>query len=283
MGRSRWWVAAAIAVGLALVGGCSDDEGGSASESSTTAPAAEADASTTTAAPVEVLRLVVSNDDGIEAEGFDLLVTALRDMPDVEVHVVAPAEDQSGKGDTTTEGEVEFADGTTASGVEGVAVAGTPADTVGVALDDLGLDPHLVVSGVNVGQNIGPIVPISGTVGVARTSIRRGIPAIAASGGLVYDEAQFRVAVELVVEWITEHRDALVEGTMPVDAAVSINVPVCAPEQMGEAVEVPVAEGFPEDVNPFESRCDQSGPAPTDDYHALAAGMPSISRVPPDL
>lgn len=275
MRRSRWWIAA---VALCLVAGCSSD-------GDTDSARDDASTSTTdqTVEDAEVLRIVVSNDDGIGAEGFDQLVEALVALSDVEVHVVAPAEDHSGSGDTTTDGEVDFGDGTTASGEEGTAVEGFPADTVAVALDDLGLEPHVVVSGVNVGQNIGPIVPISGTVGVARTAIRRGVPAIAASGGLVYDAEQFAVAVELVTEWLIEHRDALIEGTVDTDTAISINVPVCDPEDMGEAVEVPRAEAFPEGVNPFESRCDQSGPAPHDDYEALAAGFPTITRIPAEL
>ncbi len=63
----------------------------------------------------------------------------------------------------------------------GKAVAGFPADTVIYASTRAGCSsvPHLVVSGINAGQNVGPAVTLSGTIGAARTAAKRGIPAIA--------------------------------------------------------------------------------------------------------
>jgi 5'-nucleotidase len=168
-------VAACAVVGLAACG--SDDD-----DSSAPAP----DAPSTTEA-VEPLTILVTNDDGIGAVGIDVLVNTLGEMDEVEVHVVAPAEDQSGTSDTTTPGGAPYADAETASGVQGTAVDGFPADTIAVALDDLGLEPDLVVSGVNVGQNVGPLAYVSGTVGAGRESVRRGIPAIAGSAGITED------------------------------------------------------------------------------------------------
>ena len=60
----------------------------------------------------------------------------------------------------------------TASGYEARAVEGFPADTIRVAFDELGLTPDLVVSGINEGQNLGPVVDLSGTVGAARAAVR---------------------------------------------------------------------------------------------------------------
>ncbi len=50
----------------------------------------------------EALRILVTNDDGVHAPGIDALVVALQRLPHVELTVVAPADDQSGTGDTTT-------------------------------------------------------------------------------------------------------------------------------------------------------------------------------------
>ncbi len=127
--------------------------------------------------------ILVTNDDGIAAAGLDALVTRLRTLPGVSVQVVAPAHNQSGTDGRTTPGTLRHEPATTASGVPGTAVDGFPADTVRVALDDLQLHPTLVVSGINKGQNLGPIAAISGTVGAARAAAQRGIPAIAVSLG----------------------------------------------------------------------------------------------------
>ena len=164
----------------------------------------------------EPLTIVVTNDDGIGAEGIDVLVTALMEMDDVEVHVVAPAGDMTGQSDNTTPGGATFADGSTISGVEGTAVDGFPADTINVALDDLGLEPDLVVSGINKGQNVGPLAYLSGTVGAGREAVRRGIPAIAGSAGLNGGDG-YELATELIVEQIDALRDELSEGTADTD------------------------------------------------------------------
>ncbi len=258
---------------VCLVAGCSGDDG--AEETSTTSTT-EAESTTTTAAE-ETLRVLVSNDDGISSEGLDVLVEALSELGQIELTVVAPAEDRSGSGDTTPPGGVQFSDGETISGEPGTAVQGYPADSIGVALDELGLEPHLVVSGVNEGNNIGPIAPLSGTVGVARTALRRGIPAVAASAGLEFDEDEFAVAADLVTRWITQNRDDLLAGSFPTDAVVSFNIPDCDPEDMGEVIEVPLATEFPDGVNPFESSCDLSNGEPKDDWEALSTGFPTMT------
>jgi 5'-nucleotidase len=268
----------AAAVFVCLVGGCSGNEG--ADETTSTAPTEE---TTTTTEADETLRVLVSNDDGIESEGIDVLVEALMGLDQIEVTVVAPAGDRSGSSDKVTPLGASFEEGETLSGVTGTAVDGFPADSIAVALDELDLEPHLVVSGINEGQNIGPVASISGTVGVARTALRRGIPAIAASAAMEFDEDEFAVAADLVTRWITQNRDALLAGTFPSDSAVSVNIPDCDPEEMGEAIEVPLAESFPEGVNPFESSCDLANSEPKDDYEALSTGFPTITRVPAEL
>lgn len=260
---------------LALTGAaCSSDDGGET--------AASVESTSTTVAQQETLTILVSNDDGVDSEGLDLLVEALATIPNVELTVVAPATNQSGTSDRTTPGGVTSAASTTASGVEAIAVDGFPADAVRVALDELDLDPDLVVSGINEGQNVGPLAGLSGTVGVARTAVRDGIPAVAVSGGLAYDTDQFAVGANLVVMWIEENRQALVDRTMPVEV-VSFNIPACDVGDMGEVVDVELATEIPEGANVFESACDPSGPPPTDDVLAIMAGFPSRTVVPADI
>jgi methylase of polypeptide subunit release factors len=91
-------------------------------------------------------RVIVTNDDGIDAPGIDALVTALSTLPDVELTIVAPAENQSGTSMNLTDGEVVASDAATSSGVAATAVVGFPADSVRWALENLDVDFDLVVS-----------------------------------------------------------------------------------------------------------------------------------------
>ena len=264
---------AIAACGLLGLAACSSDD----------ADPEAAEETTSTTEAVEPLRILVTNDDGIGAPGIDVLVGALLEVDDVEVHVVAPADDKTGSSDKTTPGGAPYADGATLSGVEGTAVDGFPADTVTVALDDLGLEPDLVVSGINKGQNTGPLAYLSGTVGAGREAVRRGLPAIAASAGLGED-ADYELAAALVVEQIDSHRDEYGEASSgEVEAVVNINVPDCTTGEAKELVEVPLAAELPEGLNPFESDCSvEDPPELADDLAAVAAGHPALSLVPPE-
>jgi 5'-nucleotidase len=124
---------------------------------------------------------------------------------------------------------------------------------------------------------------VSGTVGVGRTAVRRGYPALAVSAGLEFDAGQFEVAADLALAWIDEHCEALVDGSAQSDTVTSINVPACPADRIGPLQEVPRATVLPEGVNVFESTCDQSDPAPADDIAAVRAGYPAISQVEPEL
>ena len=271
------------------IGACSSDSDDAADTSDTTAETsstvAEAGCTTDETGP---LRIVLVNDDGVINPAIDVLIDELEttDAFDAEVTVVAPAEERSGSSDTTTEAEVTSTETTTPGGNEAYAVDGYPADSVIVALDDLGLDPQLVVSGINPGQNFGPFAEISGTVGVGRTAIRRGYPALAVSGPMELDQAQFEYGAELALDWIEANCEDLVAGTAQADTVTSINFPACDPAQMGELQEVPRATELPqlpEGQDIFSSTCDLSDPAPATDVEAVIVGYPSISQVPADF
>lgn len=276
---------ARAATGLALVvaltgGACDNGDLDEVAESSTSFPRNEVGEVGGTTLPVvdEPLRILVTNDDGVGAEGIDQLVVALTELPDVEVTVVAPAENQSGSGDTTSEGEVVAQPATTASGFEAVAVEGFPADSVLHALEVMDLDPHLVVSGVNEGTNIGPIEQISGTVGAAKTAARAGYPALALSQGYGSPPA-YEVTVRYGVEWVEEHRDGLVSGTAPVEV-VSINGPTCpAGGEVAGILEVELADDFA-GRDPLVITCDGGDPPEAaDDVGVYIEGWASLTVV----
>ncbi len=151
------------------------------------------------------ITVLVTNDDGVAAPGIDSLVQALSKAKNTKVVVVAPAENQSGTGGKTTPGTLTTTAATTASGYEATAVVGFPADTVTAALDQLGVKPNVVMSGINVGQNLGGFTELSGTVGAARMAATRGIPAVAFSQGLG-DAPQYDNTAKLAVDWLAKHR-----------------------------------------------------------------------------
>lgn len=237
---------------------------------------------TTTTASLAPLTILVTNDDGITAPGIDAVVGALQRLEAVELVIVAPDGNRSGSSDKTTPGGAAYADAATASGVSGTAVAGFPADAVTVALDVLGVVPHLVVSGINEGQNTGPLAYVSGTVGAARAAARRGIPAVAGSAGLG-ESADYGSAAALVAAWVEEHRSALAAGTVSTATVTSINIPACTlgGAMKSEVLEVVLATSIPEGTDPFNSDCSaEPATAPGDDVAAVAAGHPARTLVP---
>ena len=213
-----------------------------------------------------------------------MLVTALEEMDDVEVHVVAPAGDMTGQSDNKTPGGATFADGATISGVEGTAVDGFPADTITVALDELGLEP----GPRRVGDQQGPERRPAGLPVRHRRSRTGGRPARHPGHRRERWAERRRWAIswraELIVEQIEEHRDELSEGTADTDAVVNINVPECTAGAAKELLEVALATEIPEGVNPFAADCtvEPATRSPPTTSLAVAAGYSALSLVPPE-
>src|SRR6266513_2299668 len=131
-----------------------------------------------------MLNVLLTNDDGIEAEGLQTMRRALAALEGVRIVVIAPDGNRSAMARSITTrrplwvAEVPFADGTS-----GYATDGTPVDCVRLAR--LGLvedfDAELVVSGINHGSNLGDDITYSGTVAAALEAIVLGLPGIAVS------------------------------------------------------------------------------------------------------
>ena len=186
------------------------------------------------------LKILVTNDDGYEAAGIDAVVEALSTIDNVELTIYAPLEQQSGQGGKSTDGPLAVTDVALLSGHPARAVDGFPADTVRVAIDEDGVEPDLVVSGINEGQNLGPAVDFSGTVGASRAAVRRGIPALAVSQGTPvkggsYDYA---AAVPLVLDWVRDHQSELLTGTQAKEVT-NLNVPSCSVGAVRGLAEIP--------------------------------------------
>lgn len=236
-GRKVRTIAVFATVGALLLAGCSGDDGDKA-DPTTTSTTVGSSTPPTTGSSAEKLHILVSNDDGYAADGIDALVQGLGDLDNVDVVVVAPRDQQSGQGGRTTLGPLAVTDVTTKSGYPAKAVAGFPADSVRVALDELKVEADVVITGINAGQNLGPILDVSGTVGAARAAVARGIPALAVSQGSGAPEYQYEVAVPAVLDWVRDHREQLLDGTLD-PVVTNLNVPSCAKGQMRGLAEVP--------------------------------------------
>jgi 5'-nucleotidase len=256
--------AAAAAIGLAA---CSS----STSTSTTTS---------TTAAGSSVLQVLVTNDDGVAAPGIDAAVKALVALPNTKVTVVAPAANQSGTGGKTTSGTLTATSATTASGYPAKAVAGYPADTIVWAIDDKGISVHpdLVVSGINFGQNIGPLADLSGTVGAARAAVSRGIPALAVSQGLDNGlQPDFTQGAAQLTAWVTDHRTALLNhksGTALPQG--NLNVPTCANGNIRGPINAPAATSLT-GIDVTAVNCSSTTTNPANDAEAFVEGFAVIA------
>jgi 5'-nucleotidase len=130
------------------------------------------------------MRILLSNDDGVYAEGLWILAKQLSKI--AEVTIAAPDREQSAVGTAVTLRKPlrvqKIASGI--PGVEAYGVEGTPSDAVIVALGKVVTEKiDLVISGINQGSNLGEDVLISGTVGAALAAYLRGFNAMAVSCG----------------------------------------------------------------------------------------------------
>ena len=144
------------------------------------------------------MKVLLTNDDGIGAQGLQTLRRALLEVPGIELATIAPNSNRSAtaRSITTREplwvDEIEFDDGTT-----GYATDGTPVDCVRfAALGLIEFQPELIVSGINHGSNLGDDITYSGTVAAALEGVVLGVPGIAVSQQSVKREMDFRLGHE---------------------------------------------------------------------------------------
>jgi 5'-nucleotidase len=179
-----------------------------------------------------VLRVLLTNDDGIDAEGLQALRRALVALDDIELAVVAPDGNRSATARSITfrrplwVQEVPFDDGTV-----GYACDGTPVDCVRLASLGLieGFEPDMVVSGINHGANLGDDITYSGTVAAALEGVVLGIPALAVSQQSVRREVDFRLGYSFdfstAAAFTARVVDRLDDVPLPAGTLLNVNVP----------------------------------------------------------
>jgi 5'-nucleotidase len=201
------------------------------------------------------LRILLTNDDGIFAEGLQELVKQFQKIAE-ELYVVAPNHEQSATGHAITMHRPLRAEKVKyqhSPEVNAWSVNGTPADCVKLAVESiLPVKPDLVVSGINRGDNLGTDVLYSGTVSAAIEAAILGLPAIAVSLA-EFNEPVYDYAAEFICK--LAHR-LLEKGIWP-DTLLNVNVPGCGRENMrGVAL---TRLGVRQYRNSFEERTDPRG------------------------
>lgn len=167
------------------------------------------------------MKILLTNDDGIEAAGLHATYRAIADLG--EIHVVAPSRVQSATGHAITLHRSISVDEYKCDLFEGYAVDGRPADCVKLAIRHLIGEVDLVVSGTNHGANIGVNVHYSGTVGAAREAAFKGFPAIALSLHLGnFDHDHWPRAAKHARRAL----DAILEAGLNAGEMVNVNVPI---------------------------------------------------------
>jgi 5'-nucleotidase len=183
------------------------------------------------------MKVLLTNDDGIRAEGLQALRRALLETPGVELAVIAPDSNRSATARSITTRrplmveEVDFGDGTV-----GYATDGTPVDCVRFASLGLveGFEAELVVSGINHGSNLGDDITYSGTVAAALEAIVLGLPGVAVSQQSSAGELDFRlsetfdfnVAARFAARVVEEIEDV----PLPAGTLLNVNVPAGDPD-----------------------------------------------------
>ncbi len=189
------------------------------------------------------MKVLLTNDDGIDAEGLQVLRRALVRMPDIELVVIAPDGNRSAMARSITTRrplwveQIDFGDGT-----HGFATDGTPVDCVRLATLGLvdGFEAQLIVSGINHGTNLGDDITYSGTVAAAFEGVLLGLPAIAVSqqsaAGTTDFRPDHRFEFERAARFVARLVEEIDDVPLPAGTLLNVNCPA------GEAERVKIAK-----------------------------------------
>ena len=185
------------------------------------------------------MRILLTNDDGINAPGLKVLEDIARQFSD-DIWICAPSEEQSGAGHSLTltrpvrlhqHGERRFA------------VSGTPTDSVMMGLRTVMPDaPDLILSGVNRGANLADDITYSGTVSAAIEGALAGIRAIAFSQVYAREGMGDDVPFGAALEWGPKVLEKLIDAPMAERTLINVNFPAIAADAV-KGIRV-VRQGF---------------------------------------
>jgi 5'-nucleotidase len=164
--------------------------------------------------------IVVSNDDGYQAKGINVLMRTLMEFGDVLV--VAPHTGRSGKGCAiTSEVPIKIELVSEEPGLRVFSCTGTPCDCIKAACDSIIRKPDLIVGGINHGDNSAVNAHYSGTMGVALEGCMKDIPSIAFSLCSHDPDADFSPTLPYIRKIVT----AVLEKGLPKGSCLNVNFP----------------------------------------------------------
>jgi 5'-nucleotidase len=237
------------------------------------------------------MTILVTNDDGIYAPGLKALYLELSALG--ELAVVAPDTEQSAVGHAISlSNPLRVKKVAIDGGVQGWSVTGTPADCVKIALAELlPQRPDMVVSGINLGPNVGINVLYSGTVSAATEAAILGLKSVAFSLD-TYKEADFATAARLARRVLERFRDW---AGWPPKVCLNVNLPAL-PEERIRGVKLvkqdtgPLTERFERRIDPRErvyywlAEINERRDLTLDtDFGALASGYITVTPISFDL
>ena len=168
------------------------------------------------------MRILITNDDGIDAPGLKTLEAIARDVagPDGDVWTVAPAFEQSGVGHCINYTKPTLV---TQLGPRRFAAEGSPADCVLAGVHDVMPErPDLVLSGVNRGNNSAENTLYSGTIGAAMEAALQGLPALALSQYFGLDNRDLADPFEAAAKHGADVVRAVLKAGFDIDDAYSL-------------------------------------------------------------
>jgi 5'-nucleotidase len=180
----------------------------------------------------ETMDILIVNDDGIYSPSLIALYRALKEkFENAEITIVAPTNQQSGIGRAISLFEpLRMTKVKLAKDIVGYAVSGTPTDCVILGIYQiLKKVPDLVISGINIGENLGTEIMTSGTLGAAFEAAHHGAKAIASSLQMTSDHLKFKeldipINFEIPAEITVRIAKKYLEHDMPCDV-LNINIP----------------------------------------------------------
>ena len=177
------------------------------------------------------MKILISNDDGVMAEGIKALTTALSKEHDV--YVVAPDRERSAAGHSLTlHTPIRVEELDSRFGAKRIWItSGTPGDCVKIGINAILSEeekPDLIISGINHGPNLGSDILYSGTVSCAMEGAMMGYPAIAVSLASMSSEPElFKYTAEFAAKFVHKIKDF----NFPPKSILNVNVPGLTPEE----------------------------------------------------
>jgi 5'-nucleotidase len=217
------------------------------------------------------MKILVTNDDGIDSEGLDILVTYLKAAKDTlgnphDITVIAPDIERSGVSHAMTLKHPTKVRKLT----EGIySCSGTPADCVIVAGLGIMKDaPDLVVSGINRGPNLGTDIIYSGTCGAARQAAISAVPAIAVSCAHMQPPLDYRACAAFVAKNLEALVKTWVKGSF-----ININGPSSSDETLQARWCIPGENRYHDTLKCFEGADGYTYCFLTDGRHERSTGV----------